>query len=368
MNKEIISNKQGFMLAAILMMTNSFALLFGTDAGRDVWIAYLLATVMVGLVWLLMSGMLEENPSMDFFALLDRLTGKFFGRVIAVVLAVYAFLTAATTLGIFSRFNQVTALSKTPQIIMPLLIVLIGVWAMKSGVEVLGRCANLLFYFIVFVFLYFMFFGVEFIHPRNLAPILWNGWTPVITSAGSVFINQFGESILLVAVYSSLAEKSRRRRAITGGVITGAVMVTLIAVSTTATLGQAETASEFYPVFTVLSIRNVGGFIQHMEILTSAAMAFFVFFKIALCLYFMALALKHLFGLQDFRALLLPVGLILVSFTQLSNWNMMDVRTRIEGRYALMILLPLLIALPVLLAVISRIRARREGRLCHPKK
>ena len=367
MKFEAITNKQAGILAIIFVMTNSFSVLYGVNAGQDLWISYLLATVAAGLLWLLMSGMMNAYPEMNFFTLLDRLLGKFLGRTVSVVLLLFAFLSLTTSVINFGKFTQLTALSKTPQIILPALIILIAVWVLHSGIEVLARCGSLLIFFIAFVFLYFLLFGVEFVELENLTPVMEDGLFPVVHSSIMVFVHQFGQSVLLLALYHNIKRKdSHHPKGIAAGVLIGGAAVTLIALSTLATLGQAETASEFYPVFTVLSIRNVGGFIQHMEILTSLVMAFFVFFRIALGLYFICSALTHLFNLPDYRSSLLPMGLLILSATQLLFWNAMDLRATMESDLSLRIAFPLLFILPVILAIIARARRKSlSGNIRH---
>ena len=60
------------------------------------------------------------------------------------------------------------------------------------------------------------------------------------------------------------------------------VFAAVIALITVLTIGGNQTGAEFFPVFTILSIRNIGGYIRHMEILTSIAMTFFVFIRATL--------------------------------------------------------------------------------------
>jgi len=348
-----ISNKQACVLTALYIITNCFSALYGVDAGRDIWISYTLASLSACLLWFLISMATDKYPDKDFFSLLELSFGRLITWIITLLFSLYAFSSVATSISHFGKFTQLTSLSKTPQIIIPLLILMLAAYTLRSGIEVLARCASLIAPFAIFVFLYFFLFGVEFIELQNIKPLLSGGIKPVIRGALSAFINQFGHTILLTSLLHNIkSEKRGKRRGILFGVVIGSVAISLIVFSTIATLGQAETAAEFYPVFTVLSIRNLGGFIQHMEILTSIATAFFVFFRAALGLYFLSLAVAYLFRLKSSRAQLIPLALLITSTTQLLYWNTMSLRKSMESDLAIILVAPLQFVIPVLACLI----------------
>lgn len=352
MSKELITNRQGFTLLVIFTMCNAYSLLFGADCGRDVWFAYLVAAALAVLLWALMTRSFERRPYGSFFEMLDAAFGKYFGHAITVLLAVYAILSCTTSMGLFSRFTQLTSLSKTPQIVLPLLLLLLAAWALKSGLEVLARGASLLFYFVMITFFYFVIFGIPLLDIRNITPVFEDGILRPLRSALTIFTNQFGDTLLLFAIYPSIRRAPNRRRTMVCAMLTAGLAASVIALFTVLTIGGNQTGAEFFPVFTILSIRNIGGYIQHMEILTSVAMTFFVFIRQTLSLYFIATAFSHLFHTTAYQRLLTPLALLITSGAQLLYWNMMSLRARIEGNLNLYILIPLQFILPVITSLL----------------
>ena len=294
--------------------------------------------------------------------MLDTAFGKIIGHTVTALLSIYALLSCTTSMGLFGRFTQLTALSKTPQIVLPLLLLLLAVWSLKSGLEVLSRGASLLFYFAITTFVYFIIFGIPMLDIRNLFPILENGILPPVRSALTIFTNQFGDTLLLFSIYPSIRRSPNRRRTMILAMITAALATSLIAFFTVLTLGEEQMMSEFFPVFTTLSIRNIGGYIQHMEILTSIAMTFFVFIRQTVSLYFAATAISHLFHTTAYQRILTPLALLIASGTQLLYWNMMSLRARIEGNLNLYILLPLQLVLPCIMCSSLLIKRKKPPR------
>ena len=356
MTQERISGKQGFAITVLFLLSNCYSVLFGMGAGRDVWLSYLVALALAMALSSVLTHSMKRCDESDFFSFLDHLLTRIGGSILSLLLALYTLFSSVTSLCLFGRFNQFTALSRTPSIILPLLIVLLGVWACRSGVEALGRMASLTLYFTGVVFLIFALFGFSEQKWETLLPILQHGPTPVLRGGLAVFLNQLGDLIFLTAILPHLS----RQRSFKLGVLVGGVALTVIALVTLTTLGATETAAEFYPVFTVLSIRSIGRFVQHLEVLSSIAMTIFAFFRVALSLYFVAKAVAHVFHLPDYRASLLPIGLLLVSVTQMFYQTMIGLRTRLESDLALTLMTPILVLLPFALAVIAWTKHRSQ--------
>ena len=357
---ERISNRQACVLTVLYIMTNCFSVLYGVSAGRDLWISHIIAAAISCLLWWLISKACDSFPGCDFFTLLRRTLSRPVAWVITLLLTLFSITAIATSVAAFGKFTQLTALSNTPQIILPLLILLLAAYSLRSGIEVLARCASIIIPFIAFVFFYFLFFGAELVRPENLVPLLENGPLPILRASMSIFINQFGNTVLLLPLIGNISpEKSRRSRGILWGMIIGSASMCLIALSTVATLGQAQTAAEFYPIYTALSVHNIGGFIQHMEILTSLASTFFVLFRAALGLNFLALSVKHLFGGTSARTHLIPLSLIIVSITQFLYGNTMVLRKSMESNISVLIAAPLQFILPTVVFSIAWFKFRR---------
>lgn len=353
-----LSPRQGFTLLVTFTMCNAYSMLFGTDCGRDVWLAHIISSLFAILVWALFTKTFEQGSYSSFYDMIDSAFGKIIGHIFVAVLILYALLSATTTLSLFGRFTQLTALPKTPPIILPLIISLLAAFSLKSGISALSRGANLFFYFAVFTFFAFMFFGLPVLNLKNLFPILEDGIFPPLKSSLSIFTNQFGDTLLLFAIYPEISKKSRRKSML-WAIFTATTATSIIALFTIMTIGETQLISDFFPVFTTLSIRNIGGYIQHTEIITSIAMAFFIFIRQAVTLYFTASAFAHLFHIKEKVHLYIPLSLLTTSGSQLMYLNMMSLRARIEGNLNLYILLPILLVFPCALCLSLLIKRKK---------
>lgn len=360
MKLDTISARSAFLLSFLFLTGNCYSLLFASDCGHFVWLCYLLAGILATVVAFLLARVMRKQE--DFFKTLETLFSHPLGKLITFILALYAFLSLATSLSIFGRFNQLTALSETPTIILPTIIILIGIRACRAGISAIARMGSFTILFVFAVFLVFSALGINFLSPKSLLPLISSDPVGIFRGALSVFTNQLGDLLLLTVLYPHLpCEKDSR--AIPLGVAATALVLTIISLITVMTLGERGILSDSYPVFTVLSIRSIGNFIQHLEILSSVAMTLIIFFRVSLALYFIANAAGHLLALPDYRAIVFPLGIFLAGTTQVLYRDMLSLRTRLESSFSLMIALPLQILLPILLCLFSIAKRKNKHTL-----
>ena len=131
---EKISKLAGGALAALVIMTNSYSVLPGMSAGSAVWISHIIASLAALFCVLCILLVCEKHPDETFFDALSLCIGKLPAGIISVVFAVFAALTCIVSLTVFSRFVQVTALPRTPQIIIPLLIIITAALSLRRGI------------------------------------------------------------------------------------------------------------------------------------------------------------------------------------------------------------------------------------------
>ena len=352
---ETISNKEGFTLVICFILCNCFSYLYG---GGD-WVSYIFASILAILIWWLLSSVMEKHGFKSFFEMLTFAFGKIPGKIIAFILMIYALLSSTTTITVFGKFTQMTSLPKTPQIILPLLILILAALSLRSGLRILSHGATLLFYFAILTLISFAVFSFPQLDVRNILPIADNGFLPILKNSLSVFTNQFGDIIILLCIYPHIKGNLRKKHLL-WAVISACAIVSLIALFTIMILGREQTATEFFPVFTTLSIRGIGAYIQHMEILTSIALTFFVFIRQVINLYFVTLAVSHIFKTKSYKPYLIPSAIIVSVLTLILYPSIISLTYRVESDLNLYILLPLQLVLPTVLGAILVFKSKKE--------
>lgn len=359
MRSDKITNGSGAAIAALVIMTNGYSVMSGSSAGSNAWISHLLAGAVAMLCTWWLVAVCERFPEKSFFEALVCALGKWAGKAVAVIFSVLSLITCVLSLTLFSRFVQITALPQTPQIIIPLLVILIAALSLRSGLRAASGSARLLFWYSAAVFVIFVVFGVKWMDFSLILPALEKP-REIITGAGEVFLNRFGAIPALMAVYTRMDRERGRKKFFLASVAGAAGALTVISLVTVATLGAETSAVDFYPIFTAMSVRGIGGFIQHTETLACIAMTLCLFFKSAVCLLFSDDMITGVFETARKEGAAVPLALICAAATQIIYRDLSSLRGIVEWKPGAAGAVAIYIVLPAMLVLFSRIKRKKQ--------
>ncbi len=359
MQTEKISKLSGCALAALVIMTNSYSVLPGMVSGSMTTMAHIIASLAAIFCILCIIFICEKHPDKAFFDALSLSTGKITAIIASVIFAIFAALTCIVSLTVFSRFVQVTALPRTPQIIIPLLIIITAALSLRRGLIAPSGAATLLIWFSVAVFFIFALFGIGSMDARMLIPDFSES-EKLLIGACEVFLNRFSSISAFAVIYPRIKSDSSKKSSFLISVAAASAALTVISAICIATLGKTTAALDFYPVYTAMSVRGIGGFIQHTEILACIVMTQCLYFKCAVCLAFCEETLFGIFGSERGRGIAIPLALIFASLTQIIYRDISSLRGMVEwSSGAGAIALFLFLSFPTV-ALLSRIFGRAK--------
>ena len=90
-SKEVINQKQATVMMSTFIIGSTAVLGVGSRAKQDVWIAFILAMVMVGIIFIVYGRILKLFPGKGLYEILESLFGKVMGKIISLLFIWYAF-------------------------------------------------------------------------------------------------------------------------------------------------------------------------------------------------------------------------------------------------------------------------------------
>ena len=356
MQDEKLSKLSGGALAALVIMTNSYSVLPGMSAKSSVWLSHIIAGIAALFCVFCIITVCERHPEKAFFAALSEELGKNLARISALLLALFAALTCIVSLTVFSRFVQITALPRTPQIIIPLLIITAAALSVRGGISASAGAARLLIWFSIAVFLIFALLGIRSMDAREIIPD-FSKPEKLLIGAVEVFLNRFSVIPAFAVIYPRIKNGVCKKSSFLISVAIASAVLTVISAISVSALGSLTASLDFYPVYTAMSVRGVGGFIQHTEILACIAMTQFLFFKCAICLLFCDEMLLECFSEKRKKGISIPLALIFAAMTQIIYKDISSLRGMVEwsvGAAAVAVFFFLLFPLIAFLPCLSR--------------
>jgi spore germination protein KB len=283
-------------------------------AKQDLWISPIWA--FSGLITIYVAFRLHTlYPGQNIVQAGERIVGRIPGKMIGfIILFMYLYLNGIV-IREYGDFVVGAFLKQTPLIVVLGSMVLVCALAVRGGLEIVGRFAQLLFPAFLTLFLFIIFPIIPDLRPSNMLPVMGEGIMPSIAGAGVLQI-WFSEFITVSFLLPFVTD---RKKAAKNTLVSLLGVILTLVVSNLATLlllGEL-TGNYTYPFLILTRYISLAEFFTHLEALFMAIWVLGAFVKICVFFYVSVLGAAQWMNLSDYRPLVFPLGFIL---TLLSIW------------------------------------------------
>lgn len=361
MFKEVISQKQAVALITAFMIGSTAVLGIGGRAGRNIWISVILASLMSCVIFSVYARVLKLFPGQGLYEILEILFGKVLGKMITLLFLGYAFHLGAMVIRNYTEFMTIISLTETPPCVLALFFSVLFIWAIKGGIEVIGRWIAIFFPIMVVVLIFITFLAVPIMDFNNLKPVLYDGIGPVIDSAFNAFTFPFAETVLFIAVLDSLQKKNSPYKVYFLSLLIGGLFILVSATRTILILGTENAAIEYFASYVSIRLIKIGDFLQRIESIVSISFIMNGFTKGTICLYAAVRGIAKLFEIKDYRRIAAPLGLLMALFSIFiydSAMEMSEWADKIYPYYAI----PFQVILPIIIWITAEIKSRLSNK------
>lgn len=288
-------------------------------AERDFWIAPILSSVVGFMMVGVMCQLHHYYPKETIIQYSCSILGKVGGRIIGALTLLYVIYIGYMSFWSYASFVNDYFLPQTPKTVILGSLVFVCACAVRGGIEVIGRLAELITPLLLILFSLIFILLVTEMDTRNLFPIFGRGVIPSIKA--SYFLNLwFSEFMLMGFLLPFLVNQQGGRK--WGMISVLSVMFTMVSLNIVILLAFGKAIDGLsVPFSTAVQYINIGDFLAHLESLVMAFWIMGAFIKIAVLLYILSLGIAQWFSLSEYRPLVFPVALlvILLAFWQIPN-------------------------------------------------
>ncbi|WP_419876945.1 GerAB/ArcD/ProY family transporter [Brevibacillus centrosporus] len=320
---KITATQSGMILYPIIMSTAMIAgpSLMMKHAMQDMWITPIWASCSGFLALFIAKQLNQRYVNMTIIEQSQQIAGTFWGKGIGFF---YVLLFLQINGFIVREYAEFIALflNGTPLSIVSSALVLVSAFAVRGGVEVIARSAQIFFPFFVVPFLIMILLILKDLEPQNILPILDNGLLPTIRAA-VIPQGWFREVFLLSFLLPYMSDRTNAKKA---GVVTILACLVTMIVSNLITLfafGDV-TMTLLFPIMDMARYVSVADFFENLESGVMAVWVVGVFVKVTLFYYVTVLGTAQWLNLSNFRPIVLPVGWLTILFC---FWGIPDFST-----------------------------------------
>lgn len=358
-----ISARQFMILVTLFVVGDAILYvpsLTASSAKQDAWISALLGWGEGILLTFLYATLSLRYPQRTIFQYSEDILGRWAGKLVGILFITYFFIDASLMLMEIGDFVTTQIMSDTPIEVILILFTAIVVMGVRSGAEPFSRVSELLFpYFFLLFFLLIAFIAPQ-IKTENVKPIVAHGIAPVL-GGNFRYLGYLLESVTLIVLFPLVNRPARAARAYVWGILLANLFLTVITTVAILVLGPDITPLLAYPSYTLAQKISVGNFFERIEVLMAVIWLITLFMKITVCFYATSIGIAQTLGLQDYRRLTMPLGMIMVivALATMPNRPYFDAFvSRIWMPYSLTYGL----LLPLFLMIVGSIRKRLEVR------
>lgn len=363
MEKAKISAYQLFILIVLFELGSALLVPIAIQANQDAWLAILIGMTGGFCLYLVYHGLYSYYPDLPPTEYIQKIIGSFWGKILAFIYILYFIYLSARVLRDFGEMLVTSFYWETPLFILNTLMVLLVIYTIRKGIEVLARTSELLFILIILLGISVLFIIVisGIIQISNLEPVLEEGIKPVIkTTFTQTLYFPFGEVIIFAMIlpYLNRPEKVKRIGLLAIG-CSGLILASVMAINVSV-LGVNNISRSPFPLLSTIQTIEVAGFLERLDVYFILITVIGVFLKMCVFFYACVVGTANLFKVKESARLALPLGLaiLILSITIASNYS----EHIQEGLHVITLYLhlPLQVIIPSLLLLIAFVKNKKK--------
>jgi spore germination protein KB len=360
MTKQTISEKQLQHILSVFWAGSLIVISSSSNVKQAFWMSILIAGVLIIPLFMIYIRILNLYPGKNFFEVMITIFGKVAGRIFCLIYVFFAVHIASILMYIFSSFIRMLNMPETPEIATLALISLVSILSVWNGPKNIASLAKVSWAFIFVSLAVSFIIGLNKMDFNNLKPVFGVEWKTILSGALTFCLLPFGEAPLCLPFFSSLTPNSKFLKIFVKAAILFIFITLLANIRNVAILGFPSASLFYFPSYEAVSLLSLGEFFTRFEVIIGLNLVLAGLVKICVCLYTASTGLAKVMNVSDYRALVIPLALITITFSLLAQSNVQELFRflSIYPFYAF----PFEVIIPIIILIGAEIKTRMANK------
>ncbi|CQR46972.1 Spore germination protein YndE [Paraliobacillus sp. PM-2] len=311
------------LATAILSLPSTIA----KYAMNDLWVSPLWASLSGFLTVYIVYHLHTLYPKQNIIQCSEQIIGRIPGKILGLFYLFYLLIATGDIMRGYGEFIVGALLPKTPLFIVIITMILVSGFAVRGGVEVIGRTAQIFVPIFIISLILLLLFLLPELELSYIFPLFENGIKPSIMGASSPQA-WFGEFFLISFLLPFLSDIKKGRKWSMISVF--AVMITMVITNLVILFLFGRTITNYiYPLMSAARYISIADFFEHIESVVTAMWVAGQFIKTAVFYYATVLTTAQILDLSSYGPIVFPIGIFIVlislwgwsSFSDYSDWS-----------------------------------------------
>lgn len=357
MQSEVSSRRLG---SSIIMFLLGGSILLGglTKAELDTWLSLIISWVVFVPLLVAYLRVIKLHPGKNIFDIFVTLFGKPAGKLLTLMMTFYTLYLCALVLRNFGDFVFIVSLSETPHVVIMAVMILLTAYMAKSGFDTMIKWTlvtlPVYFFFIAFP----VAISLEKLEISNLLPLLSQSPGEIIKTAFEYFSFPFAETIIFLGLSDMHANIKKPCKVYIWSSLIGLAILLFIYLRNVMLLGPSMGKALYFPSYVAIRIIDVSDFMSRIEGSVSTNFILAGTAKIALCLMSATKGTASLFGIGDYKRLVMPVAMLALALATIAHKSTMGMFSFIA--YYPYFAFPFQVLIPLLIWITAEIKHHRD--------
>jgi len=288
--------------------------------GNSGWLA-VLAAIIPGVLLIYVYTYILKKSIHPFPAMLEDCLGKFVGKILGFSYILVFLLGIAITLRIFTSFIGSSIVPDTPLSVYIGSMLLVGYYALKTGLENIARIAEVLILAGLPVsFLIILLVITQQHELTNLLPLVYTSYTNFGLATYETFI-LFSNIIAVLTLAYFSTDRDKTPRTLINVLVTYIALITLSALAVIMHLGEDYANLTAFPTFKLIRSITIADFIRNVDAGFIALWIIGIYGAVMVLWFMTCYVAQQVFALKDYRFLAAPTSVIIGILTLMMGSN-----------------------------------------------
>ncbi|SCZ01751.1 GerAB/ArcD/ProY family transporter [Alkaliphilus peptidifermentans] len=361
-NWEVISFYQLFFVTIAQLGGAIILYLPGViEAGRDVWISNLIASIMAFVV--IFSHYLPQSlcDGESFTEIVNRYWGRVIGGFVNFYYLAFFFLLSALIASDIYYFGKIT-MPETPGYVFTIFLIVPAIYAVKLGLETIARLIEFLLPILILVYFFLFILVLPKLELLKLTPIMAEGIKPVLEGAIPNMNFPFAQILPVIFFYknSKVTSDNKMKYLVCSftAIVLSTILLTFRSFAAILAFEEATLKTLVFPPFSTIRLIEVGDVLVRLDAMFLAVFYCTTFIKFILTYYVTCEIVSDFFNIDEVSTFSVPIA-ILIGVAMPFLIPRFDIILGITVPYFL-ISLPLFFLIPLLLFITIKMKDGRK--------
>ncbi|MCL6452434.1 MAG: endospore germination permease [Alicyclobacillus sp.] len=316
-------------------------------AGRDTWVALLVACALGGLNAWFALWQAGRAPGQSFAMFVQSALGPWLGSLVGALYIAYFLVVAALTMKVLTDFLSIMY-PTTPPGIFVFSVLFVAGWGCYKGLEVITRTMQVILPVLIAMGVAASLLSLKDKDVSRLMPVLQNGW-PSVWGAALVFLAMFAEMVVFLNVTNHVNQPAQLHRLSLAWIGVTALMFLGPATGPVMMFGEQVARTLAFPTYSEIQYLHIRNVVERLDLMGILLWGFGSFFLVAVYLFGASKWTAELVGVDE-NLFVLPLAVCAGAITLgLGQASREDAYAFLGGTYvyiaiAMGIVLPLLVS------------------------